>query len=73
MSKTISERQFLLVETVMQLELVDMSPATLYRESRVKPLYRGVTERTFYRDIEKLVKVGFLNESENKINVGLLN
>jgi Fic family protein len=69
MTKTISERQFLFVETIMQMELTSTSSAELYREARVKPLYHGVTERTFYRDIEKLVKIGFLIESDNKISI----
>jgi len=72
MTKTISERQFLLVETLTQLQLADHTIADLFREARVKLLYHTVTERTFYRDIKKLIEVGFLIETDNKLKIQLV-
>jgi Fic family protein len=72
MSKLISERQFLLVETLMQLQLANVTIADLYRDPRIKPLYHRVTERTFYRDIEKLIESDFLSKTDNTLKIHLL-
>lgn len=64
--RQLSERQYLLVELYLnQTEL--LGPAELYKKPTVQALFHGKTERTFYRDIEKIVKMGFWIEQNGKL------
>ncbi|WP_180089184.1 MULTISPECIES: Fic family protein [unclassified Acinetobacter] len=65
-NKRLSERQIQLIEIYMA-EAIIVSPTELYKRPIVQILFKGKTERTYYRDIEGIVKAGFLNELEGKL------
>lgn len=72
-SKEISDRQFNLIHNVMRVigeSHKFLSKAELYRISQIQSLYDGKTERTFYRDIDKLVELSFLFEQDGLIIMG---
>ena len=71
-SKVLSERQFNLVELYMSLLSAGssaLSPTELYRTPAVQGLFSDKTERTYYRDIEKIVQSGFLKDIGGKLYV----
>ena len=47
-----------------------LSKVELYRIAQIQSLYSGKTERTFYRDIDKLVELNFLSEQDGLIVMG---
>ncbi|MDV2438009.1 hypothetical protein QR665_00610 [Acinetobacter gerneri] len=47
-----------------------LSKAELYRIPQIESLYDGKTERTFYRDIDKLVDLNFLSEQDGLVVMG---
>ncbi|ENW97763.1 Fic family protein [Acinetobacter sp. NIPH 298] len=68
--KILSERQFQVVTLYMSLiakESVSFSPSELYKQAVVQALFTGKTERTYFRDIDKIVKMGFLKEHHGKL------
>lgn len=71
--KRISDRQFNLIHTVLIVcgeNKKHYSKAELYRIPRIQVLFSGKTERTFYRDIDKLIEMEFLSEQDGLIFVG---
>ena len=44
-----------------------LSPSELYKKPMMQTLFYGKTERTYFRDIEKIVKMGFLKENKGKL------
>lgn len=72
-NKLISDRQFNLIHLLIKIigqQGRFCSQAELLRNSQVSMLYNGKTERTFYRDIAKLIELGFLSESDGLIIMG---
>lgn len=72
-SKQISDRQFNLIHNVMRVigeSNKFLSKVELYRIPQIQTLYDGKTERTFYRDIDKLVELNFLSEQDGLIIMG---
>ena len=72
-SKEISDRQFNLIHNVMRVTGEShkfLSKVELYRIAQIQSLYSGKTERTFYRDIDKLVELNFLSEQDGLIVMG---
>lgn len=72
-SKKISDRQFNLIHNLMRAVGENnkfLSKAELYRISQIQALYNGKVERTFYRDIDKLIDLNFLSEQDGLILVG---
>ena len=70
-NKILSERQFQLIELYMNLlanHAIPLSPSELYKKPIIQTLFYGKTERTYFRDIEKIVKTGFLKESKGKLH-----
>jgi Fic family protein len=65
-SKKLSERQVQLIELYMA-EAMIVSPIELYKRPVIQLLFKNKTERTYYRDIEGIVQLGFLNEHEGKL------
>lgn len=72
-NKKISDRQFNLLHTLMRA-IEDnnkfMSKADIYRIPQIHVLYSGKVERTFYRDIDKLIELNFLSEQDGLIMGG---
>lgn len=68
--KDINDRQFGLMYQLLT-EPPTTTPA-IYRLPIVQTIYQGKTERTFYRDINKLTELGFLVEYDGKIIINLL-
>jgi len=71
-TKVLSERQFNLVELYMSLLSAGSSaltPSELYKTPVVRALFSDKTERTYYRDIEKIVQSGFLKDSGGKLYI----
>ena len=68
-SKNISDRQFRLIRTYLEIcgNVEPLSAANIFRKPAIQGLYKGISERTFYRDIEKLNSLGFLKDYEGKI------
>lgn len=67
--KIITDRQFDLIQ-FMLIHSVNKSPcskAELYRTDNINKLYTAKTDRTFYRDIDKLIELGFLVEEDGKV------
>ena len=72
-SKRISDRQFNLIQTIMLVAGQTkkfLTQAELYRIPQIQVLYTGKTERTFYRDIARLVELNFLDDQDGLIVVG---
>lgn len=72
-SKTISDRQFNLIHNLLRAVGENnkfLSKAELYRLPQIKALYNGKVERTFYRDVDKLIDLNFLSEQEGLILIG---
>ena len=72
-SRKISDRQFNLIHNLMRAigeNSKFMSKADLYRIPQIQALYSGKVERTFYRDIEKLIELDFLSEQDGLLIVG---
>lgn len=72
-SGQISDRQFNLIHTVLIIfgeNKKHFSKAELYRTPQIQTLFRGKTDRTFYRDIDKLIELNFLSELEGLIFIG---
>ncbi|WP_218208619.1 Fic family protein [Acinetobacter sp. F9] len=72
-SKKISDRQFNLIHNLMRAVGENnkfLSKAELYRIPQIQSLYNGKVERTFYRDIDKLIDLNFLSEQDGLILVG---
>lgn len=72
-SKKISDRQFNLIHNLMRAVGENnkfLSKAELYRIPQIQALYNGKVERTFYRDIDKLIDLNFLSEQDGLILVG---
>lgn len=71
--KEISDRQFNLIHNVMRVMSESnkfLSKAELYRIPQIQILYDRKTERTFYRDIDKLVELKFLSEQDGLVVMG---
>lgn len=71
-SKILSERQFQLIELYMisiKNNAMLLSPSELYKKPIIQSLFYGKTERTYFRDIEKIVKTGFLKETQGKLHL----
>ena len=71
--KRISDRQFNLIHNLMRMtgeDIQNSSKADLYRIPQVQALYNGKVERTFYRDIDKLIELKFLHEQDGLILIG---
>lgn len=69
-SKEISDRQFNLIHNVMRVigeSNKFLSKAELYRIPQIQNLYDGKVERTFYRDIDKLIDLNFLSEQDGLV------
>lgn len=69
----ISDRQFNLIHNliiVMGENKKNFSKAELFRTIQVKSLYGRITERTFYRDVDKLIELNFLSEQDGLIHIG---
>lgn len=69
-SKKISDRQFNLIHTLMRAISDNqkfLSKAELYRIPQIQSLYHGKVERTFYRDVDKLIDQNFLCEEDGLI------
>lgn len=72
-SKKISDRQFNLIHNVMRAVGENkkfLSKAELYRLPQIQALYHSKVERTFYRDMEKLIDLNFLSEQDGLILIG---
>ena len=72
-SKRISDRQFNLIQTIMLVAGQTkkfLTQAELYRIPQIQVLYTGKTERTFYRDIARLIELNFLDDQDGLIIVG---
>lgn len=72
-SKKISDRQFNLILNLMKMtgeKSRFLSKADLYRIPQIQALYIGKVERTFYRDIDKLIELNFLSDQEGLIIIG---
>ena len=72
-SKEISDRQFNLIHILMRAigeNNKHFSKAELYRIPQIHALYSGKVERTFYRDIDKLMELEFLSEQEGLVVLG---
>ena len=72
-SKRISDRQFNLIQTIMLVAGQTkkfLTQAELYRIPQIQVLYTGKTERTFYRDIARLVELNFLDDQDGLMVVG---
>lgn len=72
-SKALSERQFNLINIYMLLLSTNkqaLSATALYRQPTTQALYHGVTERTYYRDVQKLTALEFINEQDGKLLLG---
>ena len=72
-SKEISDRQFNLIHILMRAigeNNKHFSKADLYRIPQIHALYNGKVERTFYRDIDKLMELEFLSEQDNLVVLG---
>lgn len=70
-NKTLSERQFQLIELYMTFltnNATTLSPSELYKKPIIQTLFYGKTERTYFRDIAKIVKIGFLQEVQGKLH-----
>lgn len=66
-SKAINDRQFNLIHLLMGLS---PSPKIeIYRLPQVQSLYAGKTERTFYRDVEKLKELFLLVEEHGVLKI----
>lgn len=68
--KILSERQFQVISLYMSLisnEKIPFSPSELYKQSVIQLLFISKTERTYFRDIDKIVKLGFLKEHHGKL------
>lgn len=61
-NKILNESQVSLIEIYLASEL-SLTLRELYHLPPVQSLYANKTERTFYRDIEKLLQLGFLKEN----------
>ncbi|MEG2695404.1 MAG: Fic family protein, partial [Acinetobacter sp.] len=48
-------------------EKIPFSPSELYKQSVIQLLFISKTERTYFRDIDKIVKLGFLKEHHGKL------
>lgn len=59
----INDRQFSLVYAMMSLD--KLSSKDLLRLPIIKTIYHNKTERTFYRDVKKLIELGYLVEIDN--------
>lgn len=71
--KRISDRQFNLIHNLMRMtdaNIQNSSKADLYRIPQVQALYSGKVERTFYRDLDKLIELKFLHEQDGLILIG---
>ncbi|RYY78521.1 MAG: Fic family protein [Moraxellaceae bacterium] len=62
----LSDRQYHLIELYM-VEPALLSPRELYKKPVIQALFRDKTERTYFRDIEKVIKSGFLGEHDGKL------
>lgn len=72
-SRKISDRQFNLIHNLMRAIGENnnfLSRADLYRIPQIQALYLGKVERTFYRDIDKLIELNFLSEQEGLLVMG---
>ncbi|WP_029574656.1 Fic family protein [Acinetobacter sp. P8-3-8] len=72
-SKKISDRQFNLIHNLMRAigeNSKFLSKADLYRNPQIQILYNGKVERTFYRDVDKLIELNFLSEQDGLILIG---
>ncbi|MCH4248859.1 MAG: Fic family protein [Acinetobacter populi] len=72
-SKHISDRQFNLIQNLMMVvgeNQKNFSKADLYRTPQIQSLFIGKTERTFYRDIDKLIELQFLSDRHGLIYIG---
>lgn len=67
--KEINDRQFGLVYQLLTEPSITTS--AIYRLPIVQTIYQGKTERTFYRDINKLIELGFLIEYDGKTVINL--
>jgi hypothetical protein len=68
--KTLSERQLQLIKLYMSIisnEQIPLSPSALYRKTVIQLLFKDKSERTYFRDVDKIVKAGFLKEIEGKL------
>lgn len=65
----INDRQFSLVYAMMNIEQV--SSKKLYRLPMIKAIYQGKTDRTFYRDVKKLVELGYLADMSDLLVLNL--
>jgi Fic family protein len=69
--KTLSERQLQLIKLYMSIisnEQIPLSPSALYRKTVIQLLFKDKSERTYFRDVDKIVKAGFLKEIEGKLH-----
>ncbi|MDC5405553.1 Fic family protein [Acinetobacter pittii] len=73
-SREISDRQFNLIHNLM-IAIGEnskfFSKAELYRIPQIHALYSGKVERTFYRDIDKLIELNFLSEKDGLILISV--
>ncbi len=72
-SRKISDRQFNLIHNLMRAIGENnnfLSRADLYRIPQIQALYLGKVERTFYRDIDKLIALNFLSEQDGLLVMG---
>lgn len=72
-SKVISDRQFNLIHNLMRAigeNNKHFSKADLYRIPQIQALYTNKTDRTFYRDLDKLIDLEFLSEQGGLIVMG---
>lgn len=60
----ITPRQAKFLNTLMLMGWQKLSPSALYRHADIQIIYADVTERTFYRDIQKMIGQGFLVQTE---------
>ena len=63
----LSERQYRLIELYVTELKEFLTPSELYKKITIQALFKTKTERTYFRDIEKIVKMGFLVEHEGKL------
>ncbi|RKG32366.1 Fic family protein [Acinetobacter guerrae] len=63
----LSERQYRLIELYITDLKEFLTPSELYRKVTIQALFKNKTERTYFRDIEKIVKMGFLLEHDGKL------
>lgn len=65
-SRKITDRQYELMRRILMMK-ASCTQADLFRVRDIHLLYQGRTIRTYYRDIAKLISIGLLIETDNKI------